>query len=152
MKTILHFLSGILFLCLTAQLQAQSSSTSYVWQKVSENGIWTDENSRMLGSVEANGTLKDSKGSVIGKVVQNNNDTLTYTFSPKGGKKSAIIEKDGTVKDMNGSILYNVAAPDIKGYCNVYDAYGTIIGQVHERQKQKGVCLMYIRTKYTASL
>lgn len=158
MKHFTHFLSSLLLMiCLSGSIQAQTiaaleekplvSGNTYKSQKVTDDGTLIDENNTKLGTIEADGTLKNASGAVIGKVVQNTKDVTMYDFYNNKGKIVATIGPAGMVKDMEGRVLYTVDEPDETGYCNVYDAKNRQIGLIHEKRRHEGACLMHSKKK-----
>ncbi|MBC7451040.1 MAG: hypothetical protein H7259_06090 [Cytophagales bacterium] len=152
MKTLTSLFSGLM-LCtfVAASVQAQTgtavTTSNYKSQKVSDKGVWTDENGVKLGTIEPDGTLKDTSGVVFGKVTKNKTNPAVYDFSDKEGRMIGTVMEDGTVKDMNRKVLYTVSAPDANGYCKVYDASGKELGVVHKTHKHKGAAMMHHHKK-----
>src|SRR6187402_618169 len=107
MKTITSLLSGLfLLLSVAASAQTQTGITNYKTQQISDKGVWTDENGIKLGTIEPDGTLKDTSGVIFGKVVKSTKTPAVYDFSDKEGRAIGTITEDGTVKDLNGKVLY----------------------------------------------
>ena len=144
MKNVTSIIATMLvFVCIATGAMAQAKKV----QKVSDMGVLTNEAGVKIGTIEMNGTFKNTSGVVIGKVVKNPKDESMFDFSDKDGRAIASVSKDGKVKDMEGKILYTISAPDANGYCIVYDANGAVFGKVHEKHKHTGPCIMHASKK-----
>lgn len=89
-----------------------------------------------LGTIETDGTIKNAKGEVVGKIVKN--DLLD-----KVGKKLGAVSEDGTLTGANGKVLFRVSTADENGICKILDANGKEVGTVHANYKQQGACAIH---------
>lgn len=134
MKNVKWFIIALATLILTAQTtHAQNYKQPF---NVSEKGQVLNEQGVKLGWIEGDGTIKDAKGKIVGKVVKSELHNTT-------GKKMAEILADGSIKDADGKILYTISSADENGLCKILDASGREVGTVHQNYKQQGACALH---------
>jgi hypothetical protein len=97
-----------------------------------------------LGTIEKDGTIKNSKGDVTGKAVKNNKGVV---LSDKLGKKMGAVSEDGTLTGANGKVLFKISTADENGICKILDVSGKEVGTVHENYKQQGACAFHCLNK-----
>jgi hypothetical protein len=107
---------------------------------VSSKGKIEDSKGIVLGWIEADGTVKNAKGKVVGKVAKE-------VLLSKSGKKMAEISASGTVTSTDGKVLYTLTNADENGICKIIDASGKEVGTVHENYKQQGACALHCLKK-----
>ncbi len=93
----------------------------------SKGGIYFD--GIKVGTVSKEGLIKDAKGKKIAFVNANG------TVSDANGKNMGHLGKDGkTYYDANGALVFTTK--DVDGEtCNILDAKGKVIGNVHDSYK-----------------
>jgi hypothetical protein len=108
--------------------------------KVNASGQAEDANGTKLGWIEADGTIKNSKGEVVGKVAKKDKQAEVLD---KLGNKIAEASENGTLKNNKGQILFTVSDADKNGECQIKDKSGKVVGVVHENYKQQGACIYH---------
>lgn len=112
-------------------------------------------------TINATGQIKDSKGTVIGLITKdqmiNNAEGQKIAFvdgqgnliDAKTGKKMGRIGKDGkTYMDANGDLMFTMKDnPDET--CDIFDAKGNKIGNVHDSIKGAACALHCFQTGHT---
>jgi hypothetical protein len=128
----------LLLITLSVLISTLSFGQNYKSQfHIDKTGKIENETGTQLGTVDQDGTIKDSKGRVVGKVVKSGKEThLTDHL----GKKMGELLADGSFKDDKGKVLYKLSTPDENGICKIIDKSGKEVGTVHENYKQQGAC------------
>lgn len=129
-KNLITIILGILVMNTVAFGQNAKSQFKITSEgKVEKSGV-------ILGTIESDGTIKDSKGNVKGKI-------MGSMVHDKTGKKMAEISEDGSLKDGKGKVLYTVSSADEAGFCTVKDKNGNVIGLVDQNYKKQGACAIH---------
>jgi hypothetical protein len=108
--------------------------------KVNSSGQAVDANGVKIGWIEADGTIKDSKGEVVGKSVKKDKQAQLLD---KLDNKVAEATETGTLKSTKGEVLYTVSDADKNGECEIKDKSGKTVGVVHQNYKQQGACMYH---------
>ena len=112
--------------------------------KVNSSGQAEDANGVKIGWIEADGTIKNSKGDVVGKVAKKDKQA---ELLDKLGNKVAEASENGTLKDNKGEVLFTVSDADKNGECQIQDKSGKAVGVVHQNYKQQGACIYHCLAK-----
>lgn len=97
-----------------------------------------------LGWIQEDGTIKNAKGEVTGKIMKNEKEAALLD---KLGKKMGAVSGDGVLKDAKGKVMYTISTADENGVCKIIDASGKEVGTVHENYKQQGACMYHCLSK-----
>jgi hypothetical protein len=125
----------LLLITLSVLFVSASYGQSYKAQfKVDNNGQATNDKGTKLGTIESDGTIKDAKGKVVGKLI--NGTDLTDPL----GKKMGEVLSDGTLKDVKGKTMFTISTADQAGICKILDKNGKEVGTVHENYKKQAAC------------
>jgi hypothetical protein len=108
--------------------------------KVNSSGQAEDANGVKLGWIESDGTIKNSKGEVVGKVVKK--DKQAEVLDKLGNKVAEALE-NGTLKNKKGEVIFTVSDADKNGECQIKNKSGKVVGTVHENYKRQGACLYH---------
>src|SRR6185312_5087950 len=95
--------------------------------KVNSSGKVEDANGASLGWIEPDGTIKNSKGEVVGKTAKKDKQT---ELRDNMGNKIAEATERGELKDNTGEVLLTVTDPDKNGECQIKDKSGKVVGVV----------------------
>lgn len=129
---------------LTAALALEinfSKAQNYKEQfKVTASGKAENAQGTALGMIEQDGTIKNSHGEVVGKIVKK--DKQTELLDKLGNKVGEALET-GSFKNVKGEVMYTVLEADKNGECQIKDKSGKLVGSVHENYKQQGACLYH---------
>jgi hypothetical protein len=138
MKTLKLAELSVLALVLTVNMSvAQNYKAQF---KVNSSGQVEDAAGVKIGWIEANGTIKNSKGEVVGKTAKKDKQT---ELLDKLGNKVAEATETGTLKNTKGEVLYTVSDSDKNGDCLIKDKSGKTVGIVHQNYKQQGACIYH---------
>src|SRR5436190_15257491 len=88
---------------------------------VNSSGQAEDANGVKIGWIEADGTIKNSKGEVVGKTSKKDKQS---ELLDKLGNKVAEASENGTLKNSKGEVLFTVTDADKNGECQVKDKSG----------------------------
>lgn len=139
LKTILFALTAILVTSTVSIGQNYKSQFN-----VQSTGQIVNDKGVKLGWIEADGTIKNAKGDVVGKIEKKDKEA---ELLDKLGKKMGGISEDGTLKDGKGTILFTISTDDESGVCKILDGKGKVVGTVHQNYKQQGACLYHCLVK-----
>lgn len=116
------------------------TAQNYKAPAIDASGTATDKNGKTIGSVNKTGEIKDTAGIKIAYI-----DSEGNLIDFKTGKKMGKAMKNG-----NFTPYFNetpdkgmtISAP-MNGICQVKDADGKVVAEVHESYKQFGACAMH---------
>jgi hypothetical protein len=138
MKTLKLVLFSVAALALTVNISvAQNYKAQF---KVNSSGQAEDANGVKIGWIEADGTIKNSKGEVVGKTTKKDKQA---ELLDKLGNKVAEVSENGTLKNTKGEVLFTISDADKNGECQIKDKSGKMVGTVHQNYKQQGACMYH---------
>ncbi len=138
MKNIIMVLAFLLFGFMQSSFAQQTKD--YKGHVINSKGdIYFD--GTKVGSVSKEGLIKDAKGKKIAFINANG------TVSDANGKNMGHLGKDGkTYYDANGALVFTTN--DVDGEtCNILDAKGKVIGNVHDSYKGVACALHCFQNK-----
>lgn len=111
---------------------------------IAASGQITDGNGHSVGEVSKDQIIKDAHGKKIAFV-----DGQGNLVDAKTGRKMGRMGKDGkTYDDANGELLFTIR--DVDGpTCDIYDAKGNKIGNVHDSYKKSACALHCFQAGHT---
>jgi hypothetical protein len=142
MKILKTILLSLLALMLALNISVAQNYKSQF--NVKSTGQVENDKGVKLGSIEADGTIKNAKGEVVGKVAKKDKGA---EILDKLGKKMGAVSESGTMTGANGKVLYTISTADENGICKILDASGKQVGTVHENYKQQGACAIHCLSK-----
>ena len=137
MKTFKKFLLALMALATIQFVSAQDYKHPF---NVKSSGEVVNQKGEKLGWIEADGTIKNAQGEVVGKVQMKDKQAV---FLDKLGKKAGAVSENGTLTGTNGKVLYTISTADENGNCKILDASGKEVGIVHENYKKQGACAIH---------
>jgi hypothetical protein len=142
MKTLKIFFLSVLVMVIAIQVSnAQDYKHPY---NVNSSGQVVNQQGVKLGWIEADGTIKNSKGEVVGKVEKKDKQAIVLD---KMGKKMGAVSENGSYTNGKGKVVYTISTADENGICKILDASGKEVGTVHENYKQQGACAIHCLSK-----
>lgn len=113
-------------------------------------------------TINANGQIKDSQGTAVGLVTKDKmiNDDKGHKIAfvdgqgnlidAKTGKKMGRMGKDGkTYMDANGDLMFTIKDNSDQKTCDIFDAKGKKIGNVHDSYKGVACALHCFQAGHT---
>lgn len=141
MKTLKLVISSVFALALTLNISvAQNYKAQF---RINSSGHAEDANGVKVGWIEADGTIKNSKGEPVGKTAKKG--TQAELLDKMGNKVAEAVE-NGTLKNTKGEILYTVSDADKNGECEIKDKSGKVVGVTHQNYKQQAACMYHCLT------
>ena len=139
----LTFLMLALFLALPSLLFAQSANYKQP-MSINVNGQIKDGSGKVVGTVSKDQMIMDAKGRKIAFV-----DGQGNLIDAKTGKKMGKMGKDGkTYMDTNGDLMFTIK-DKADNTCDIFDAKGKKIGNVHDSYKGTACALHCFQAGHT---
>lgn len=142
MKNLKSILLSLLVLVLAINVSVAQNYKSQF--NVKSSGQVENDKGVKLGFIESDGTIKNAKGEVVGKVVKKDKQAELLN---KVGKKMGAVSEDGTLTGKDGKVLFTISTADENGICKILDANGKEVGTVHQNYKQQGACAIHCLNK-----
>ena len=144
MKNIqLTFLMLALFLAIPSQLFAQSANYKNP-MSISAGGQIKDGSGAMVGTISKDRMIMDANGKKIAFVDGQGNLVNTKT----GKKMGRVGKNDATYMDINGDLMYTIKE-NADETCDIFDAKGRKIGNVHDSYKGSACALHCFQAGHT---